>query len=508
MLTSAAHSPTSAAALLSAVRSHHDALHRQLPHYHSEALRNFHDTQYFGQLAIGTPPQQFGVVFDTGSANLWVPGLACRTDGCLRHSRFNGSASTTFGANGERLYIRFGTGEVSGRLSHDTVALHELVVQKQAFLEVSDVRAFPFGEYPFSGIVGLALPALAADGATPLFDSIMAQRLLRRNIFAFHLAPLGDPRGSSLVFGDVDATRIRGSIAWVPRAPSSVYWEVSMTDIFLDGAPLNACRGSGGGGSITHRDSPSARCRVAIDTGTSLFTGPAAEIRALTRRLQTAHERGGGARGRCSLDALPMLSFAVGPHVFAFTPADYVLHSAALDADGKLKAEDVSLAGDAPLAEDVPLADGSASTAGGLACPCAFAFMALEVPPPRGPLWIFGDVFMRKYHPIFDRDAERVGFALSAHADVPAGRLHIGIADEAPAARINQSTEWLATRAVDGEAHSRPGVPPAMLRRWRRHAIREQVSRRRGQWRLAPTPFVAQEQDGLSYLRPGVAAAR
>ena len=128
-------SEAQAATLLARVAAHHDELQADRVIF-NESLHNFRDTQYYGQISIGTPPQLFPVIFDTGSANLWVPSTSCYSEGCLAHARFDHASSSTFSTSGVPIYIKFGTGRIAGTISQDVVHFHQLRIENQAFLEV------------------------------------------------------------------------------------------------------------------------------------------------------------------------------------------------------------------------------------------------------------------------------------------------------------------------------------------------------------------------------------
>eukprot|EP00439_Symbiodinium_sp_Y106_P086875 s275_g36.t1 len=66
---------------------------------------------------------------------------------------------------------------------------------------------------------------------------------------------------------------------------------------------------------------------------------------------------------------------------------------------------------------------------------CSFSLMPLDVPPPRGPLFIFGDPFLRRFVTIYDKSGPSVGFAVSKHEamdEIQASKLIVTAAGSEP----------------------------------------------------------------------------
>merc|ERR1719498_1894413 len=67
------------------------------------------DAEYYGEVSIGSPPQKFQVIYDTGSSNLWVPSKRCTNCKAGGHA-YDSASSKTYVANGKPFKMAYGTG--------------------------------------------------------------------------------------------------------------------------------------------------------------------------------------------------------------------------------------------------------------------------------------------------------------------------------------------------------------------------------------------------------------
>nr|XP_046270315.1 napsin-A [Scatophagus argus] len=330
-----------------------------------ERLTNFMDAQYYGMISIGTPPQDFSVLFDTGSSNLWVPSIHCSILdlACWLHRRYNSKKSSTYVQNGTQFSIQYGRGSLSGFISGDTVTVAGLPVPGQQFAEAVKQPGITFAVARFDGVLGMAYPSISVANVIPVFDTAMAAKLLPKNIFSFYINR--DPKasvGGELILGGTDPQYYSGDVHYV-NVTRKAYWQIQMNGVEV-GNQLGLCKAS---------------CQAIVDTGTSLIVGPKEEIRALQKAIGALPLVMGEYMIDCKrIPSLPVISFNIGGKMFNLTGEDYVVKESQMG---------ISI--------------------------CLSGFLAMDIPPPAGPLWILGDVFIGKYYTVFDRNADRVGFAPS-----------------------------------------------------------------------------------------------
>ncbi|XP_016947995.1 lysosomal aspartic protease [Drosophila biarmipes] len=316
--------------------------------YPVEQLSNFDNFQYYGNISIGTPSQYFLVQFDTGSANLWVPGSSCTSTACQDHQVFYESQSSTYVANGTSFSITYGTGSVSGYLSVDYVSFAGLTVRNQTFGEVTTEQGTNFVDAYFDGILGMGFPILAVDGVTPTFQNMVSQGLVQSPVFSFFLRDNGSVvnYGGELILGGSDPSLYRGDLTYADLVQAA-YWKFQ-TDSIAIGSTL-----------ISTYDAAIA------DTGTSLIIAPVAEYTAIAALFGADSE---GTFECTSLDAYPDFVVTISGVDFRIAAKYYIIQENYL---------------------------------------CSLAIQSIS----SQDFWIMGDVFLGRFYTEFDVGNQRLGFA-------------------------------------------------------------------------------------------------
>lgn len=125
---------------------------------------------------------------------------------------------------GTRRGIQYGSGQVNGFLSQDVCGVGDLTVLNQVFIEVTGVSG-SFGK-EYDGVLGLSYPRSSDPELTPVFDNMIAQGLLTKELFSVYLErqDSATARGSEIVFGGIDSTHYTGDITYVPVSVRN-YWQ-------------------------------------------------------------------------------------------------------------------------------------------------------------------------------------------------------------------------------------------------------------------------------------------
>merc|ERR1712072_712063 len=144
---------------------------------HNVVFTDFQDAQYYGPITIGTPPQKFNVIFDTGSSNLWVPSKTAFMP-LNFHNKYDNTKSSTYVKNGTKFSIQYGSGSLTGFVSQDSVTMGSAVVKSQLFAEATSEPGLAFKVGKFDGIMGMAFQSIAVDGMEPAWYSAVGDQKL------------------------------------------------------------------------------------------------------------------------------------------------------------------------------------------------------------------------------------------------------------------------------------------------------------------------------------------
>lgn len=320
-------------------------------------INDYMNAQYYGDIEVGTPGQKVSVVFDTGSSNLWVP---TKNKFLQFHHLYKKEQSNTYKQNGTDFSIAYGSGAVKGKFVNDDFTLGPFKIKGYNFAAIHDTGGMGLAYYiaKFDGILGLGFDALVQGGGPAPFTALVNSGQIDQPVFAFYLTNQAGSKGE-LVLGGVDKAHYSGDFHRVPLS-AQTYWQVKLDGIHINGKQI------------------SNTVKAIVDSGTSLLAGPTEEVKAIAAMVGAKPLFMGEYSIDCATTNAPDLAFELGGKKFVLKFEDYIIREKGT---------------------------------------CLFAFMGMDMPAPVGPLWILGDVFMRKYYVKFDYGDKSVGIATAATAE-------------------------------------------------------------------------------------------
>ncbi|KAH8118780.1 acid protease [Phellopilus nigrolimitatus] len=312
--------------------------------------------EWQGAISVGTPANTFTVDFDTGSSDLFLPGVDCTDANCAGHKIFNTSASSTAVDQDRTFSIEFADDStVSGEVFEDTVSIAGLTATGQTVVAASQYSSgFALDVSPPDGLMGLAFQSISNSDSSPVFMTFVTEGQTTDPVFGFTLLDTG----GELFLGGTDTSAFTGSLTFTPLITTPAFWEVSLSTVNV-------------GNEVVV---PSANDAI-VDTGTTLLIGDTTNVPKIYAAIPGSRDA----------------SRTLGEGFFT-VPCD------AIPTDVSLTLGGTAFTLSADTFNFGQVSEGSNECVGGI--------MADDL-----GFWVLGDVFLRNLYTSFDVGNLQVGFA-------------------------------------------------------------------------------------------------
>ncbi|KIH50482.1 eukaryotic aspartyl protease [Ancylostoma duodenale] len=210
---------------------------------YNEGLSDYSNAQYYGTVQIGTPPQTFQLLFDTGSSNLWVPCKNCKASdlACDFHKKFDCKKSKTCTETKQPFEIQYGSGSMKGVVDNDVVCFGSdrtwCTDKTQGLACATEEPGLAFVAAKFDGILGMGWDRISVNNIPQPMDQIFANKALcPEAVFAFWLNRdlNNNAAGGEMTLCGMDPAHYKGSIAWEPLI-SEDYWRIKLGAVSIQG---------------------------------------------------------------------------------------------------------------------------------------------------------------------------------------------------------------------------------------------------------------------------------
>ncbi|KZP34386.1 acid protease [Athelia psychrophila] len=349
-----------------------------------------YDASYYASISVGTPPQSFNIILDTGSSDLWLASSECTSCPSSSPQYTASSSSSSTSSSSQPVSISYGSGDVEGTLVTDTVTLAGYTVSSQTLLAVVQTSASLLSG-GVSGILGLAFQALASTGAVPLWQAMSNADDWSAPMMGFYLTRYIDDEsatttepGGVLTLGGTNTSLYTGAIEYInmPANIEASYWLLEVSGVTVQGSSVGIATGSS--------------AIAAIDTGTTLIGGPSADVQKIYAAIPGSVALTGQFAGYYGFPCTTQisLSLAFGGTSWPINPDDMNL--------GQTETQGQCMGG----IFELDLGSSSGGGSGG-------SRRAIG----GNPDWVVGDTFLKNVYSVFRSTPASVGFAqLSAAA--------------------------------------------------------------------------------------------